>query len=69
MSKCKCCGKPVISAPIFHAACVERAVNEDIMPVICEQFCKWPYLIEDQEEMDQRCDSCDLEKTIINTIT
>ena len=57
MANCKICGKPVRAARVLHAACWEKAA-EEMAQVFCDEYCRWPREVGSQEELEQHCDSC-----------
>lgn len=60
MAKCKICGQPVRSAPVFHPACWE-AITHRMAEEFCDEYCRFPKEIEDADELqEQRCDHCPL---------
>ena len=54
MPNCKYCGQPVTAAPVFHTACW-KAKLEDAAQIFCDQFCRWPWLCQDQEDLEEHC--------------
>ena len=36
---------------------------EEIMELICDR-CHYPYIIEDQEHLDERCEACPIEAAL-----
>lgn len=70
MPNCKCCGKPVLVANVFHSACLEKVANR-MMYKMCDEYCRYaadPTLTQD-ELMEQHCNNgCplnDLEEALI----
>ena len=57
MANCKICGKPVRAARVYHAACWEKSA-EEMAQVFCDEYCRWPGEVGSQEELEQHCDSC-----------
>lgn len=63
MAKCGKCGQAVITTKIVCEKCQGRPTSaelESILQLICEQYCVHPYEAMDQEEMDEKCASCEL---------
>lgn len=63
MAKCSKCGQAVTTAPILCEKCQGRpmpAELESFLQLICDQYCVHPYEAADQEEMDEKCASCEL---------
>lgn len=63
MPNCKFCGKPVRCVVAHHAACWEREANR-IAEVFCDSYCKWPEQCGDEDELNERCNSCELVKLL-----
>lgn len=58
MANCKFCGKPVKTARVQHRECLIAAAAS-MFQIFCDDFCKWPSLYEDEEQMhEQRCSEC-----------
>ena len=57
MANCKICGQPVRSAHVFHAGCWET-VTSRIASEICDDYCRYAREIEDQDLLEQQCESC-----------
>ena len=56
MAKCKFCGQGVRTAPVFHPACWEQAVNK-LAREICDEYCKFPFEM-DYEALVDKCEQC-----------
>ena len=60
MAKCKICGQPVRSAPMFHPACWE-AVADRMAEEFCDEYCRFPRECDDEDELQElHCDCCSL---------
>ena len=60
MAKCKFCGKPVKAATVHHSACWEQKA-EELAQIFCDDYCHWPFVCQDEDELEeQHCDSCAL---------
>lgn len=58
MAKCKFCGKPVKSAPVFHAKCVEAKLMEAAQQM-CDEYCRWPHEVKNQRDLSElHCSEC-----------
>lgn len=58
MAKCKFCGKPVKSAPVFHPACWEKRVIT-VMETFCDEYCRWPHEAKNQRDLiELHCSEC-----------
>lgn len=62
MANCKFCGKAVEASPVMHKECWE-AECEKVAEIFCDRYCRWPFELE-QDELDEKCDSCDLVKLL-----
>jgi hypothetical protein len=38
---------------------------EELLTLICEDYCRWPYVETDQEAMDERCTACPVMQRIL----
>ena len=56
MAKCNFCGQGVRTAPVFHPACWEQAVNK-LASKICDEYCKFPFEM-DYEALVDKCEQC-----------
>ena len=56
MAKCKFCGQGVRTAPVFHLACWEQAVNK-LASGFCDEYCKFPFEM-DYEALVDKCEQC-----------
>ena len=52
MAKCKFCGQGVRTAPVFHPACWEQAVNK-LAGEICDEYCKFPFELDYEALVDE----------------
>ena len=57
MANCKICGKPVRSAHVFRAGCLET-VTARFASEICDDYCRYAREIADQDPLEQQCESC-----------
>lgn len=39
---------------------VTTAVIDELVSLVCDHLCHYPYVITDQDELDEKCESCPL---------
>ena len=61
MPKCKICDSEITSGVMVHADCWRDEANKTVT-AICADYCKWPDLAIDEQELESICDNCDLAK-------
>lgn len=59
MPKCKTCGETVTAGPVFHGHCLEELAER-----ICEEYCRWPQECKEQDELDEKCEACPLNRLV-----
>lgn len=67
MPNCKKCGKPVTVAPIICSECqaaMSPEAVESIMEKLCDDYCRWPLVHMNEEEMAAKCDKCEIDAMI-----
>lgn len=62
MAKCKLCGKPVKSAPVWHAKCLEGRLM-DAEQQMCDECCRFPREL-DADELVEQCCMCPLVEVV-----
>jgi len=63
MANCRICGKPVLTATVRHAACWEREA-ERLAEEFCDGYCRWMRECTEEDELEEKCSKCPLEKMI-----
>lgn len=64
MPSCKVCGKAVTIGCVLHAECMEEIALK-LAETICDKYCRWPRESRSAEELDARCESCEIIKTLL----
>lgn len=68
MPNCVICGKPAVSALVFHSECWERMVIGKARKV-CDYACKWAVICDDPERLkDVHCDNCALMEIVESSL-
>lgn len=53
MSACKICNQPSNVKTVSHTAC-----RDELMEVMCDDYCRWPREVRSQAELDEKCSIC-----------
>ena len=63
MANCKCCGKPVRIANVYHSACAEKLIDT-VTQKMCDDYCRLARDpdISQEDLFDYYCSSCPLGK-------
>ena len=64
MPNCKVCGKAVTAGCVPHTECMEETALK-LAETICDKYCRWPRESRSAEELDSRCESCEIIKTLL----
>ena len=59
MPNCKICSETVTAGPVFHEGCLEGLAEQ-----ICEEYCRWPWECQEQDQMDEKCAACPLNRLV-----
>lgn len=62
MAKCKFCGKPVKSAPVFHAKCMKAKMMEAAQQM-CDEYCRFAREL-DADELVEQCLICPMVEVV-----
>ena len=57
MPRCRICGKDVRSGSVIHSECISEA-KEDLLQLICDDYCKHVPYSADEEELEVECAKC-----------
>ena len=47
---------------------VTTAVVDELVSLVCDQLCHYPYVITDQNELDEKCESCPLVERLMKEV-
>lgn len=64
MPNCKVCGKAVTAGCVLHTEYMEENALK-LAETICDKYCRWPSESRSSEELDARCESCEIIKTLL----
>ena len=64
MASCKICSQPVIAGSVMHEECLKEEA-EKLAEIICDEYCHWPFVCQDEEELNEKhCASCEVLKML-----
>lgn len=62
MAKCKFCGEPVQSVPVWHAKCMKAKLMEAAQQV-CDEYCRFAREL-DADELVEQCLMCPMVEVV-----
>lgn len=59
MPNCRFCRQPVTAGVVHHPECWKKK-TEEVAQIFCDEYCRFPREVKDEDELDEHCDRCHL---------